>query len=367
MPEQVRYVRENFRERFVSKKPTLRDIAEQADVALSTVSQVLNNKPNVSAETRRRVLKVAAEIGYRQKVASNGPLASQLSTVGLLTKSLDGDPLIVNPFYSYIIAGVDRECQRDNIHLMYANMEVDARNHVLNLPAMLLDEVLDGVIIIGALLEETITHISRRVGRNIVLIDAYTSDGVAFDSVLIDNFRGAFAAVSHLIENGHRKIGLIGSCPDSYPSIIERRHGYLAALEHHGITETYIEDSELSRLDAFQATLRLIKRSPEITAIFACNDNVALGVMNALHEAGMVVPRDVSLVGFDDIDCAQEVVPPLTTVHVDKVLIGVMAVRHLRDRAEDPNRPAVKTLISTQLIQRGSVKRRLAPSAGDYS
>jgi LacI family transcriptional regulator len=341
----------------VSKKPTLRDIAEQADVAVSTVSQVLNNKPNVSAETRRRVLKVAAEIGYRQKVTSNGPLASQLSTVGLLTRSRDRDPLIVNPFYSYIIAGADRECQRNNVHLMYANIEVDARNHALSLPAMLLDEVLDGVIIVGAFLEETITDISRRVGRNIVLTDAYTSDGAAFDSVLIDNFRGAFAAVSHLIENGHRRIGLIGSSPDSYPSIMERRQGYLAALEQHGITESYIEDSELSRPDAFQASLRLIERSPEITAIFACNDNVAMGVMNALHQAGLAIPQDMSLVGFDDIDYAQEVVPPLTTVHVDKVLIGVMAVRHLRDRAEDPHRPALKTLISTQLIQRGSVKR----------
>jgi LacI family transcriptional regulator len=341
----------------VPQKPTLRNIAQQAGVALSTVSQVLNNKPNVSAETRQRVLKVAAEIGYRQRITSNGPLTSQLTTIGLLTKSHYSEPsLIVNPFYSHILASVERECRRNNINLMYANIEVDERTHAFNLPAMLLDEVVDGIIIVGAFLE-TITDISRRVGRNIVLIDAYTSDSAAIDSVLIDNGGGAFTAVSHFIENGHRRIGLVGSCPDSYPSILERRQGYLAALKQHGITETYIENSNLLRPDAFQATLRLIERCPEITAIFACNDTVAMGVIDALRQLELAIPGDVSLIGFDDIDSAQEAVPSLTTIHVDKVFMGTMALRHLRDRAEEPHRPALKTLVSTQLIQRKSVKR----------
>jgi LacI family transcriptional regulator len=150
---------------------------------------------------------------------------------------------------------------------------------------------------------------------------------------------------------------LVGSCPDSYPSILERRQGYLAALKQHGITETYIENSNLLRPDAFQATLRLIERCPEITAIFACNDTVAMGVIDALRQLELAIPGDVSLIGFDDIDSAQEAVPSLTTIHVDKVFMGTMALRHLRDRAEEPHRPALKTLVSTQLIQRKSVKR----------
>jgi LacI family transcriptional regulator len=340
----------------MSKSPTLRDIAKHADVALSTVSQVLNNKPSVSAEMRERVLQVAHELGYRQKVTSGFPIKSQLSTVGLLTKRFDGDALVVNPFYSYIIAGVERECQRHNMNLMYANIEVDERNRTLNWPSMLLNELVDGVIVVGAFLEETIADISRRTERNIVLVDAYSDDEVMFDSVLIDNFGGATSAMSHLIEQGHRHIGLIGSNPDSYPSILERRRGYLAALAQHGIADQYIEEGILDRPDAFEATVRLLRRAPHITAIFACNDNVAIGAMNAVRYLGLSVPDDVSIVGFDDIDLAQETMPALTTVHVDKLLMGTMALRLLRDRSEDPDRSAVKTVVTTQLISRMSVR-----------
>lgn len=343
----------------MAKKITLRDIAREANVSLSTVSQVLNNKPNVSSQTRQHVLKVADELGYRQKVEVDATVSTQLSTIGLLTKSnaVAGEPsLISNPFYSQIIAGAERECQRHNINLMYANIEVDERNHALNFPAMLLDEIVDGVIVVGAFLEETLTDISKRANSKVVLVDAYTSDETAFDSVLIDNLSGAYNAVSYLIEKGHQHIGLIGSESDSYPSIAERRVGYISALQSHGIHDSYIVDSKLRRADGFSATLRLLKNEPDITAIFACNDNVAIGVMNAVRELGLSVPDDISVVGFDDIALAQEVMPPLTTMHVDTFFMGAMALRHLRDRAEYPNSPVLTTHVSTQLIERGSCK-----------
>jgi LacI family transcriptional regulator len=263
--------------------------------------------------------------------------------------------LQVNPFYSYVLAGVERECQRHNISLMYANVEVDEHNRALSLPAMLLDQRVDGVIIFGAFLEETILDISRRAGQNIILVDAYTSGQNTFDSVLIDNYTGAITAVEYLISQGHRHIGLVGSGPNAYPSIAERREGYLTALRRHGLTP-YIEDGALDRVDAIQATMRLMSRAPQITAIFGCNDNVAIGAMSALTHVGRRVPHDVSVIGFDDIDLAQETTPTLTSIHVDKVLMGAMALRMLRDRAESPDRSVVKTTITTQLMVRDSVR-----------
>lgn len=340
----------------MAKKPTLRDIAQQADVALSTVSQVLNNKPGVSTDLRKHVLAVASELGYRQKITVDAPLGSQLEVVGILTKRSNGERLEVNPFYSYVLAGAERECQRHNISLMYANVEVDETNHALSLPAMLLDQRVDGVIVVGAFLEETILDISRRSGQNIILVDAYTTGQNTFDSVLIDNYNGAKMAVEHLIGLGHRHIGLIGSNPNSYPSIYERRGGYLAALRRYDLPTEYIEEGLLDRPDAMQATMRLVNRVPQLTAIFACNDHVAIGVINALNHIGRHVPDDISVIGFDDIDLAQEITPTLTSIHVDKVLMGAMAMRMLRDRAESPDRSVVKTTITTQLIIRESVR-----------
>ena len=339
----------------MGKKPTLRDIAEYADVALSTVSETLNNKPGVSAEMRQRVLSAAMELGYRPRITIENPLASDIKTVGLVTKRFKDDALIVNPFYSYIIAGAERECSRNGISLMYANVDVDADNRPRSLPSMLLDDRIDGVIVVGALLEETLEHISNRTSQKVVLVDAYTSVGNEFDSVLIDNVNGAMKAVGHLIAKGHRNIGLIGSHPTCYPSILERRAGYLTTLAQHKL-EPFIEDSALDRVDAYHATQRLIARVPEMTAIFACNDEVAIAVVNAVQEAGLSVPNDISVVGFDDIDLVQELKPALTTMHVDKVLMGVMAVRHLLDRGANPNRTPLKTLVNTQLIERNSVR-----------
>lgn len=337
------------------KKPTLRDIAQYADVALSTVSQVLSNKPGVSPEMRHRVLDAAADLGYRTKISLESPLSVEIKTIGLLTKRRNGDALTINPFYSHIIAGAESECRQYNLGLMYANIEVDEHNHAASLPSMLLEERVDGVIVLGAFLEETLGHISSRA-RQIVLVDAYTGNGDEFDSVLVDNLSGAMKAVKHLIASGHRYIGLIGSEPNSYPSIMERRQGYLAALAQHNL-EPFMEDSALDRPDAYEATKRLIARVPQITAIFACNDNVAIGVINALQDEGLHVPDQVSVIGFDNIDLAQELKPALTTMHVDKVLMGVVAVRQLMDRAMNPNRASLKTLVSTQVIERETVRK----------
>jgi LacI family transcriptional regulator len=238
---------------------------------------------------------------------------------------------------------------------MYANIEVDELNRALSWPPMLFEERLNGILVVGTFLADTIGQISKQAGQMLVLVDAY-APGQGFDSIVSDNVNGAQNAIDYLIDKGHTHIGLIGSSPDSYPSIRERRKGYTRGLKQRGISDAYIEDSMLTRESAYDATLRLLRRAPQITAIFACNDNTAVGVMNAANELGLSVPDDLSVIGFDDIDLAQEVTPPLTTVHVDKTLMGVLGVRHLRDRIENPNRPSLTIALSTHLIIRESVR-----------
>jgi len=340
----------------MAKKVTMRDVAQKAGVALSTVSHVFNNKSNVSSDTRQHVLEIARDIGYSKFGANN---QAEISTIGLLTKSEpDGTSMLTNPFFSRIIVSIERECRRNNVNLMYANIEVDENGHTHDMPTMLLEEVVDGVIVVGAFLEETITDIHHRAGSNIVLVDGYTPDQFAFNSILIDNRQGTATAISHLIEHGHRKIGLIGSKVDDYPSIARRREAYLRTLEKHNIQETFIEESTLKFPVAYDATIRLMKKHPDITAIFACNDEIAVrAIIPALQSLNYRVPEDVSLIGFDDTDIASTSNPALTTIHVDRELMGVLSVQRLMEQVENPKRSPVKTIVATQLVARDSVKR----------
>jgi len=339
----------------IGDKPTLRTLARRAGVSLGTASNVINNRHNVSPQTRARVLEAASELGYPILTQHLTSGCAELSVIGTIGKLNYGESLPVNPFYSYTLAGIERECQRHQLSLMYANIEVDKLNRPISLPPMLLDNQVDGVLIVGAFLQDTIHLIGERVNKPVVLVDSY-APGSRFDSVVIDNINGAYAAVRYLIEQGHTRIGLIGSIPDAYPSIHERREGYLRALRDSSITPYYIEDSPLNREGAYTATCALLQRAPEVTAIFACNDEVAVGVINAARDVGRTVPEGLSVIGFDNIDLAEQITPRLTTVHVEKMLLGTLAVRHLKDRAENPDRPALTTTVSTRIVVRDSVR-----------
>jgi LacI family transcriptional regulator len=191
-----------------------------------------------------------------------------------------------------------------------------------------------------------------------VVVDALATD-IEYDAVLIDNFRGAYDAVRHLINQGHTRLGLIGSSTTNpeHPSITGRREGYLKALHDHGVQETYIEDSCLQGKQSYYATISLLNRAPEITAIFGCSDDVAQHVIQAIKDSGRRVPEDISVIGFDDALIATDTQPALTTMRVAKEFMGALAVRHLYERAVNLERPLIKTVVGTRLIVRDSVTR----------
>ncbi len=333
---------------------TLRDVADLAGVSMGTASQALNNRPNVASETRARVVDAARTLGY----ISKSPIESHesnLKIIGLVTKHDLGEPLIVNPFYSYIQAGIESECREYGISLMYATVEVDESNHPVVWPAMIQEQHVEGLILAGTFIEETVDLFKRKMDVPIVLVDSYAPT-LPFDSVVIDNTPAATTAMEYLITQGHTKIGLIGWNEKSPPSIRERKAGYQQALQRHGIQDMFIQPSGLvDRDDGYQALKHLLERYPQVTAVFACNDLAALGALSAVRDMGIRVPDDLSLMGFDNIAEAKEAVPPLTTTHVHKTWLGVIGVRQLIERAQTPDRPKVTVTVSTQFIARGSV------------
>ncbi len=338
----------------IGNKPTLRDVAKKAGVSLGTASNVLNNKAKTSAEAKARVLEAAESLGYKPLTVLTETSAPNFF-VGAIGKIDDGQSMNTNPFYSYALSGIERECQRHHMSLMFANIEVDRMNRPINLPPLLFDNQVNGILMVGTFLQDTIRLIGNKINKPLVLLDAYAPES-QFDSVLTDNVSGAYHAVEFLIQRGHNKIGLVGSQSHGYPSIRERRKGYLRALKHYRIDTSYIEESPLTRDGGFEGARKLLTRAPEISAIFACNDEVASGIYQAARDLGRRIPGDLSVIGFDDIDLAQQLNPPLTTMRVDKTLMGMLAVRMLKERADHPNNPAMTMLLGTQMISRTSVR-----------
>jgi LacI family transcriptional regulator len=334
---------------------TLQDVARLAGVSVGTASQALNQNPKVNSDTMRRVLDAAQTLGYVVK-SRRKPLSADRSlfVVGVLSKHDVGHPMLTNPFYTPICAGIEQECRKNGLSLMLSTIEVDLQNRPVEWPVMLDSRLVDGLIFIGAQVEEIADAIGKRLQVPTLLIDSYAPT-MPFDTVITDSFHGATMAMEHLLGLGHRAIGLIGSKQQSVPSIAERRTAYSEALERRGLFHPrYIENSELERYAAQRATTALLQRCPEITAIFACNDETAAGAITAARELGRRVPADLSVVGFDDIALATEHSPPLTTVHVYKSFMGALAVRALLERAADPDRPRTVTRVATRLIVRGS-------------
>jgi LacI family transcriptional regulator len=341
------------------------DIARRSRVSPTTVSLVLREKPGIPAATRARVWNAANALGYRSpnKTAStsstqNAPSNSTrhtttLHTIGLIIKAIPDQIAAANPFYSYVVAGIEEACRRKRINLLYATLPVDQDNLPVELPRLLSEEQVDGLLFVGTFVDGTLQHALEKQSVPVVLVDAYSN--FAYDSIVSANEPGAYTAVSYLIQRGHRHIGIVGGRAQAYPSLLERRAGYLRALAEHGIAETYLADCWVESALARRAAHDLLCKHSCITALFGCNDEVAIEAMRAASELGYRVPQDISVIGFDDIDLAQHVVPALTTMHVDKLGMGRMAVQLLKNRAQNPDAARVTAFIEPRLIERASV------------
>ena len=338
----------------MKNKPTISEIARQSGVSLATVSLVLNNKPGVSQETRSRVLQVAEELDYPLRSPASLDLHTSLSTVGMLVKTDLDSPPQANPFYSKVIMGIEDVCRRNGINLLFSTLPVDENNCPLELPPLLYNERVDGLLLVGILVGEKLFTNSDRRTPPIVLVDGY-SDPESYDSVVSDNFRAAYQATAYLIEKGHRQIGLLGSQVNSYPGLKERRNGYLRAMKKNNLSEVYIADFNLSRSSGYAETLALLQEYPHLTALFALNDDVASHAIRAVKALGKRVPADISIIGYDDSYIALNTQPALTTLRVDTAAMGRAAMHLLALRIENPASARMSLVIHSTLVERDSV------------
>jgi LacI family transcriptional regulator len=343
-------------------KTKISDIARQSGVSLSTVSLVLNNKPGVSQETRARVLAVAEELEYPVKPTTIASKSIRLTTVGMVVKTDPDIPPQANPFYSKVIVGIEDVCRRNGINLLFATLPVDEDNRPVEVPQLLYNDIVDGLLMVGICVDGTFASISSKHTPPIVLVDGY-SNSESYDTVVSDNFRAAYQAVEHLIDKGHRHIGLVGSDIGCYPSLKERRNGYLRAMKENDVPGIVISNFNINKSKGYQETQDLLDEHPQLTALFCINDDVGSAAIRAVHDLGKRVPEDISVIGYDDTYIAANTHPALTTMRVDTLAMGRAAVHLLSLRLENPESARMTLTIHPTLVERESVGLVPIPSS----
>lgn len=327
---------------------TIKDVAREADVSVATVSRVFSGANAVREETSKRIREVAAVLRYSPHGGARSLITSKTHTLGVLLPDLYGE------FFSEIIRGIDIAARRTGYHLLVSSSHSDKREVEGAMRAM--RGRVDGVILMSPDIDAEAIIADLPCDQPVVVLNsAVRKAGVA--SVRIGNSGGARDMVRHLIKHRHRRIAFINGAERNIDSD-QRRSGYRSALKEAGIAfdlnlEVPGDFTEDSGFDAARAMLGTTSSRP--TAIFAANDAMAIGALSALREAGVGVPAQMAVAGFDDIPMAKHMSPPLSSVHVPIAGLGERATERLIATLADPAaNPGRHDILRTTLVIRSS-------------
>ena len=325
----------------------MRDVAERAGVSVTTVSHVVNETRPVSDELRQRVLTTMDELGYQPNRLARSLRLQETHTIGMIV------PDSANPFFAEVARGIEDTSFEQSYNVILCNSDGNLDKELLY-TNVLVEKQVDGILFVAA--GVSTEHIRALQTRRmpLVLVDR-DIPGVAVDSVLTDNARGGWQAIHYLIELGHRRIGCITGPSDVTPSA-ERVTGYRQTLREAGIAvdENLVVKGDFQYQSGFRATQQLLGMNDPPTAIFACNDLMAVGAISAVIESGRKVPADLSVIGFDDVPLASFTNPPLTTIAQPKYEMGALATTMLLERVQDRDMPPRRKLLDTSLFVRHS-------------
>lgn len=304
------------------RKVTIKDVAKTAGVSRQTVSRAINDKGEISPETKERVLAAVEKLGYRPNRLAQSMITRQSMTIGLVV------PDITNLFFPEVARGVQDAGRENGYNILLCNTDDDPEEEIINLRS-LQDHQVDGIIIVSSLAdEENLAKFADGFAPIVLFNRAFSHPNVSL--IMTDNKRGGYLATEHLISLGHRRIGMIAP-HSSQESKAKRVQGYQEALRAVGIEP----DPDLIVREAntlhggYQGMKKLLSENPEITAIFTYNDLLALGAMRACWDAGRRIPEDIAIIGFDDISLASMVTPSLSSIHVDKYELGRLSLMRL--------------------------------------
>jgi len=327
-------------------------VAKRAGCSIATVSNVLNNKGRVGEDTRKLVLKAIDDLGYRTNSAGRNLRLRKTEVLGLLFYPSCAR-VFRNIFYAEVMEGLEEQLLKMGYHLLLAGYQASVRES--NIPDFLRRGKVDGMVLLGGFPGEVIRKFCE-VKTPLLLLDSNVEWPV--DSVISDGFSAEVKIVDCLVERGHREIVMLAY--DMEDSNIDLRvQGFLAGLQKNGLEggASRVIRNALSHDEIYDTLKKRLRGANPPTAAVAVNDTLAVAMMKRLARDGIRVPRDVSMVGYDDDDISAAAIPPLSTVRVDKKKLGKVGAELILKRVENADCPVTKLSLPTELIIRDSVAR----------
>ncbi|HBY57525.1 MAG TPA: LacI family transcriptional regulator [Candidatus Atribacteria bacterium] len=328
-------------------KKTIEHIAQLANVSKATVSRVINNSPKVTSKTRERVIKAIKETGYYPNVTARRLTTNKAETIGLIIPSPQ-DKTFGNPFYTEILRGFTHQAKIEGYDLLLFINE-----HQFNYSQLFHDRRVDGLLLVGVNRgDKGIIQLSE---NKFPYILTGKIDYEKANYVDAENRKGAYQAVTYLVNSGHKRIGYLGGSFD-FVFNQERFEGYLQALKEHNLEygKELTMESINTEESGYEAMRKLLEASSIPTAVFVANDLDAIGAMKAIKEKGLKIPEDIAVIGFDDIQLASYTEPTLTTVRQPIYEMGTTAISLLVQLIKGKKEGPLKIELPTQLIIRES-------------
>jgi len=328
---------------------TIKDVAQRARVSIASVSRALNGTGVVADKTRQRILRAAQHLRYTPHEAARSLITRRTHTVGVLLPDMFGE------YFSELLRGIDRAGQARGLHLLVSSTHGDAQEAALALRSM--HGRVDGVLIMSPYVDAQTLENALPETLPSVLLNTPSGSGRA-SAFMTDNFGGARAMVEHLKSLGYKRIAHITGPSNNFESC-ERLRGYRAAIGRESSAGNLVLSGNFTEESGYVAGRQLAIARPRPDAIFAANDMMAIGSMFALTEAGLRIPDDIAVTGFDDIPIARYVTPPLTTVRAQTTELGRQALEALALAIETPEAsPRTRKTLATQLVIRSSCLAR---------
>lgn len=329
---------------------TIKDVAKKANVSITTVSRVLNDKPDVNGDTKEKIKKIIDELNYKPNDIARGLVLNKTNTIGLII------PDIANPFFPGVARGVEDIAREFNYSVIYSNTgnDEDKEKEAIEL---LKSKRVDGMIVSLSVNQKNKNLLNKLEEEDfpVVQIDRKIPN-INTPAVVVDNIRSSVKVINYLKNFGHTKIGHITGNLDVVPSR-DRLKGFKQALNESGlkIKNEWIKEGDYSKDSGYQCMKKILVLEERPTAVFVANDLMALGAYQAIQEKGYKVPEDISIIGHDDIELASLVSPKLTTINQPKYKLGENAVRLLIKKINNSNVIYDDIVLSTKLVIRDSV------------